>query len=251
MAESGEFLMNQRAHWERQADNWLQWARTPGFDSYWYYRQAFLEGIVPSPRGRALEVGCGEGRVARDLIQRGHHVVGLDCCPLLIQKAAEATPHSSFVRAEAGCLPFKDASFSLVVAYNCLMDFDDMPRAVAEASRVLEPRGHFALCITHPFKDAGAFASAEPDAPFIIKGSYLGNPRRFDEVCRRDGLEMHFRGWLRSLEDYSQALEAGGFAIERMREPAAADESIRRFGKADRRWKRLPLFLMLRAVKTG
>ena len=35
-------------------------------------------------------------------------------------------------------LPFDDRSFDLVVAYNSLMDFDDMPGAVSEAGRVLE-----------------------------------------------------------------------------------------------------------------
>jgi hypothetical protein len=50
--------------WEDQAENWLAWARTPGHDAYWSYRDAFFP-LLPAPGRRTLEVGCGEGRVAR------------------------------------------------------------------------------------------------------------------------------------------------------------------------------------------
>src|SRR5262245_24605603 len=60
--------------WEDQAENWLAWARTPGHDAYWSYRDLFFR-LLPAPGRRTLEVGCGEGRVARDLAARGHRVV--------------------------------------------------------------------------------------------------------------------------------------------------------------------------------
>lgn len=46
--------------WDEETENWLRWARTPGFDAYWYYRDAFLDWIVPLPSGsrRTLEIGC-------------------------------------------------------------------------------------------------------------------------------------------------------------------------------------------------
>ena len=66
--------------WEPRAEQWLAWARTPGFDAYWSYRDAFF-GLVPPPAGGTLEVGCGEGRVTRDLAARGHRVTALDPSP--------------------------------------------------------------------------------------------------------------------------------------------------------------------------
>ena len=77
--------------WEAEAENWIRWARTPGHDAYWRYREAFF-ALVP-PAGRAtLEVGCGEGRVARDLAARGHHVTGIDSSPTLLHAARRPTP---------------------------------------------------------------------------------------------------------------------------------------------------------------
>ena len=54
---------------EERAAGWLAWARTPGHDAYWTYRDAFFD-LVPAPGAATLEVGCGEGRVARDLVAR-------------------------------------------------------------------------------------------------------------------------------------------------------------------------------------
>ena len=148
---------------------------------------------------------------------------------------------ASFV---AAALPFGDGCFDLVVAYNSLMDVDDMPAAVAEAARVLEPGRPLCVCVTHPTADAGRFQSTEPDAPFVITGSYLGR-HRVDELFERDGLQMHFTGWRYPIEAYARALEDAGLLIDRLREPAAPATAR----PGHERWRRLPNFLHLRAVK--
>lgn len=226
--------------WETEAANWIAWTRKPGHDSYWYYRDAFFDEIVPRPGRATLELGCGEGRVARDLAARGHRVTAVDSAPTLLQAAIEADPDGTYLLADAASLPCDDSSFDLVVSYNALMDIDDMPGAVHEAARVLEPGGRFCVCITHPVMDAGSFESKEPDARFVIEGSYLGR-RRFEGTFQRDGLEITFRGWCYPLSDYARAFEDAGFLIERLREPTSTIE--------DPRHDRVPLFLHLRAVK--
>jgi SAM-dependent methyltransferase len=226
------------AGWESRAERWLAWARTPGFDAYWSYRDAFFE-LVPATAGDTLEVGCGEGRVTRDLATRGHRVTALDASPTLLAAAAERDPGGEYVLGPAEALPFADATFGLVVAYNVLMDVADMPAAVAEAGRVLVPGGAFCACVTHPFADAGTWA----DDAFTVEGSYLG-ARRFAEEIERDGLTMTFDGTAYPLEDYARALTAAGLAIEALREPAPAAE-----GAEWARWHRIPMFLMWRARK--
>lgn len=232
--------------WEQEAENWIAWARTPGHDAYWLYRHAFFE-LLPPPGRVTLDVGCGEGRVTRDLSLQGHQVVGVDASRTLLRAATEADPEGDYVLADAAALPFEDTSFDLVVAYNSLMDVQDMPGAVREAARVLEPGHRFCVCITHPLADAGQFTAREEDAPFVIEGSYFGR-RRYGQTFERDGLQMTFRGWVYPLEEYAGALEEAGLLIEALREPGVPTEEIER-DPAERRWKRLPNFLMLRALK--
>ena len=229
-----------KQHWKNQADNWLAWARTPGFDAYWKYSQAFFE-LVPAPRGRTLEVGCGEGRVSRDLASRGHNVTAVDATARLLQKARESDSTNIYLVGEAAALPFADASFDLVVFYNVLMDVEDMEGSLLEAARVLRAKGNICACVTHPISDAGAFESREPDAPFVIRGAYLGPRRWVDLPSERDGLHMDFSGWAYSLEHYFSALQAAGLVVEALREP--------QYDQSDERWRRIPNFLMWRARK--
>jgi len=236
------------SRWEVEAENWVRWARTPGHDAYWYYSPSFFDEIVPPPGHHTLDLGCGEGRVTRDLKQRGHRVTGIDTSPTLLRYAKEADPEAAYELADAAHLPFSDASFDLVVAYNSLMDVSDMPGAVREAARVLEPGGRLCAVVTHPVADAGTFESNDPGSPFVIRRSYFGR-RPYEGHFEKNGLQMTFRGWMHALEDYWRALETAGFAVERLREPAASDDAVDR-QPSYRRWQRLPLFLQLRAAKS-
>jgi ubiquinone/menaquinone biosynthesis C-methylase UbiE len=156
-AAAGTGIGRDRAHWEQEAANWVKWTRKPGHDPYWHYSPAFFQELVPPPGRATLEIGCGEGRVVRDLSARGHRTTGVDASSNLIAAAREADPVGTYLHANATALPFEDAAFDLVVIYNALMDFDDMPGAVVEAARVLEPGGHLCVSVTHPVFNAGGF----------------------------------------------------------------------------------------------
>src|SRR5262245_53181167 len=103
--------------WEREAGNWVRWARQPGHDVYWSYRAGFFDDVVPPAGNRTLDIGCGEGRVSRDLVARGHHVTGVDLSPTLARHAHAADDDGAYVAADAAALPFPDATFDLAVAY--------------------------------------------------------------------------------------------------------------------------------------
>jgi SAM-dependent methyltransferase len=224
-------------HWEREAERWSAWARAPGHDEYWRSSgPAFFE-LLPQPGRRTLDLGCGEGRVARDLAARGHRVVGIDAAPTMIRLAREADPRGEYHVCDAAALSFGDASFDLVVAFNSLMDMDDMPGAVREAARVLEPHGRLCTCVTHPLRDAGRYLGRGEGVPFVVDRPYFGR-NRFSATVARAGYEVTFTGWTYPLEAYTRALETSGLLIESLREPPDTPEA-----------RNVPNFLMLRAVK--
>jgi ubiquinone/menaquinone biosynthesis C-methylase UbiE len=230
--------------WAEEAENWIAWART-GDDGYTGYNASFFE-LLPPPVGRTIELGCGEGRVSRDLRTIGHDVVAIDAVPRLVEAAAEADPAGEYVVADAAALPFPDELFDLAVAYNSLMDMDDMDGAVREASRVLRPGSRFCVCVTHFVNDAGRFEPDSTEGVFYVD-AYRGR-RRYDEVWERDGVAMRFVGWCYPLEGYTRALEDAGFLIEAIREPTPSAERLSTKPRAARRL-RIPNFLMLRALK--
>jgi SAM-dependent methyltransferase len=229
--------------WDSDARDWLRWARAPGHDAYWHYRDFFFDQLVPRPGRCTVEIGCGEGRVTRDLIERGHRVVGVDTSPALLGYARQDAMSVGFVRADGASLPLVDGSFDLAVAYNSLQVVADMAGTVSEAARVLGTGGHFCLCVSHPITDVGRFADDSAKAPFIVRDDYFAN-RRVDDSVERGGLKMRFRGWTHSLQDYALALEQAGLKLEAVREPRPADGA-----PSYERWQRVPMFLMARSVK--
>jgi SAM-dependent methyltransferase len=225
---------------EQEAAAWIQWARDPR-DAYWYYRDAFFE-LLPEPPQRTLEVGCGEGRVMRDLKPRGFEVTGVEVAPTLLEAARAEDPDGDYVLADAKSLPFGSGSFELVVAYNSLMG-EDMPTVIAEVARVLVPEGRLCACITHPIADSGHWTGPET---FAIGERYLEG-RPFEGTFERSGLPpITFSGWVHPLEAYSRALEESGFVLEALREPPATESEVEANPNASR-WQRLPNFLMFRA----
>jgi ubiquinone/menaquinone biosynthesis C-methylase UbiE len=157
--------MSREESWESAAQDWVRWVRTPDHDVFDYYAPAFFDQVVPSVEGLTLEIGCGEGRVARKLASRAHNIVALDPAPTLIRAARDADAQAAYLLGDATSLPFADATFGTVVAYNSLQTMvmmADMARAVREANRVLKSSGHFCLCVAHPMTDVGRVKARLP-----------------------------------------------------------------------------------------
>ncbi|MBX9694756.1 MAG: class I SAM-dependent methyltransferase [Cyanobacteria bacterium] len=232
--------------WEAEAANWAAWAREPGHDSYWrFHRDQFFE-LLPVPMGLTVDVGCGEGRVTRDLKNRGYEMVSLDASPTLIRMAREADPGGAYELANAASLPLSDECARLVIAFMSLQDVDDLDGSISEIARILEPGGSACLAIVHPINSAGLFESPDADSQFIISGSYL-EPRRYSDTMNRNGLEMTFHSLHRSVDEFSRAFEKAGLLIAAIREHPVPDHAIDRF--QTRRWQRVPMFLHFKLLK--
>lgn len=226
--------------WEAEAENWVRWARAPGHDSYWrFHRDAFL-ALLPAPGRLTLDVGCGEGRLTRDLAALGHRVVGPDRSPTLVRHAAEAGGALGTVLADGAHLPVADGAADLAVAFMSLHDMDDMEGCAAELSRVLEPGGRACLAVTHPINSGHAIGRGDPTRWVIEAGAYWIE-RHTSDTEERDGLRMTFHSIHRPLERYFEALEAASLLTEAVREPRGPATSTNSSA--------FPFFLHIRARK--
>jgi SAM-dependent methyltransferase len=232
--------------WEEHARDAIAWFRTPGHDSYWrYHRDQFLE-ILPPPGKRTFDVGCGEGRLSRDLKALGHKVAGCDTSQTMIEAARKADPSIDFWRGPASGLPAADGAADLIVAFMCLQDMTDVVDTIREAHRVLAPGGHFCFAIVHPLNSAGKFECGDAESPFVIRGTYLGC-YRYRDFVEREGLSMVFESEHRPIGWYFDALATAGFLVEQLRETNIPDSELVLPRSA--RWQRLPLFLHVRALR--
>ena len=105
------------------------------------YRLRCLDKLGHRFRGdeSLLDVGCGDGGVARLLHERVGAVVAVDVEPFASWADAAGL---TFRVADGEELPFGDDSFDVVHSKDSLHHMEHPDRAVAEFQRVVRPRGH-------------------------------------------------------------------------------------------------------------
>lgn len=102
-----------------------------------------------SRKGKVLVIGCGCGREAFALRDKGFEATGIDIQPHMIDRArkiAEARKTSvPFLVMDAGRLDFTDASFDYVLMFGSVLTYipfrQNRLAALREARRVLKPGG--------------------------------------------------------------------------------------------------------------
>ncbi len=96
---------------------------------------------------KILDLGCGDGRLAEELIKKGHQVCGLDCCEegLKIAKQRGVITFKSDLEEN---LPFKNSFFDLVLLLDTLEHLYDQKNVLKEVGRVLKSNG--SLIISYP-----------------------------------------------------------------------------------------------------
>lgn len=105
---------------------------------------------LPHPAS-VLDVGCGTGALLRTLADRLPACValsGVDPAPAMLEVGRAALGQRSrvwLVGAVAERLPFRDASFDLVVTTVSFDHWTDQPAGLGEAARVLRPGGRLVL----------------------------------------------------------------------------------------------------------
>ena len=190
-----------------------------------------LSALLVDVRGqRVCAVGCGQGRDARYLADRGANVVGLDISARLLRVAQQLTPVPSpgpaYLRASATAMPLAPASFDGVLCHMALMDIPDLDATISGIARILRPGGWFAFAITHPcFK-----APATGEITDHVDGSVRRTVGRYFDEGYWDGPGAHaptlpVGAYHRTLSSYVNCLAGAGLVIEHMIEPAGIPDA--------------------------
>jgi SAM-dependent methyltransferase len=215
--------------WDAGARAWVE--RVEG--AQWEMHDASIHDLLPPPSGLTLDVGCGEGRLTRELALLGYDVMGFDRSEALLRIARQADPGGRYEVAAIEALPVDDAAARLVLCVNLLPHVVDLQVAARELARVLAPGGFLVAGHRHPVAEAGTYDDETGD--LRVRRYFQHEPHA---VPLGDGHVFHQH---RTIEDYVRALTGAGFVLDDLREvpepgrsaPAHLDLRLIRLGAAD------------------
>ncbi len=200
-----------------------------------WWQEGFTEGADPeyaeqllpiaadhlAGSSRVLDVGCGEGQVAR--LASGaagvERVVAVDVSAPQLAAAAGRGGGVVLARSEAAALPFPSASFDAVIACLVFEHLSDGAAAIAEVGRVLVPGGRFLFFLNHPLLQVPGSGWIDDDVlgeQYWRIGPYLGEDLAVEEV--ESGVWIPYVH--RPLSVYVNSMAGAGLVVTHMEEPA-------------------------------
>ena len=212
--------MSDNGLWDEHAQWWID-GFTNGADP------EYVEQIIPLAveelvgRHKVLDLGCGDGQIARALAARGSDVLGVDPTQLHIDVAIERGGGPRYLLGGATDIPADDNSFDAVVACLVFEHIDQMDEAMTEVARVLKPEGQFSFFLNHPLLQTPGSGwiddhIIDPPEQYWRIGPYLVETESIEEVEK----DVYIRFIHRPLSRYVNALIANGMTLERMVEPS-------------------------------
>lgn len=200
--------------YEPFAEEFEDHARDSAYNAY-YDRPAVLELVGDVDGQRILDVGCGPGFYAEELVSRGAYVVGFDSSASMVDLARGRVGDGAEFRVHDLAEPLdwlEDESFDAAVAPLVIHYVDDRRQVFREIHRVLEPGGHVVVSTHHPTMDW-----------LRTGGSYFATGIIEEQWSR--GWDMRY--WRIPLGVASDEMTDAGFLIERIVEPTAVPELAR------------------------
>jgi len=169
--------------------------------------QAVIDAIMDSAPRTAIDLGCGEGWLVRELTRRGIETIGIDAVPELVSKAQIAGggqfKQLSFDDIAAGKLTL---AADAVICNFALLGCESVNRLIAAIPRLLTPQGRFIVQTLHPVAACGP----HPYQDGWREGSWDGFSARFV-----DPAPWYFR----TLSSWIALLADNGLHLTEMREP--------------------------------
>jgi len=138
------------------------------------------------PAGTGLDLGCGDGKLMRILLEAAKHkpmLVGVDIDPLETRDAMASGVYSRVHTAPGDRIPERDGAFDFAFSNSVLEHIDPIEPVLAEVARVLRPGGTFVFTV--PGSGFHACLSG-PLLPWSDRQRYLD---RIDRRC------AHRRYW--------------------------------------------------------
>lgn len=197
--------------WNANAEPWAQAIQAGSIASRKLVTDAAIVNAVMSVQPqRVLDLGCGEGWLARSLAARGVTVIGVDAVPHLIAKATQFG-HGEFHVQEYRAIAERRWHCDPVDAVVCnfsLLGGESVESMMGAVGGCLGASGHLIVQTLHPLAACGE----HPYQDGWREGSWRGFGADFS-----DPAPWYFR----TLESWLAMLRRNGFEVLECREPTA------------------------------
>ena len=127
--------------WGRDPQTWARYQEVQMRPLY----DAALDALEPLAGRALLDAGCGAGLALRLAADRGAAVSGLDASAPLLEVARGRVPAAGLRTGDIQALPYDDAAFDVVTAFNSIQYATDPAAAVAQLARVCRPGGQVTI----------------------------------------------------------------------------------------------------------
>jgi ubiquinone/menaquinone biosynthesis C-methylase UbiE len=243
--------------WEK-VGGWYQDIVGPA--GHYYHQHVVLPGVLRlldvKAGDRVLDLGCGQGVLARALPKRVGYL-GVDIAKNLIESAKKLDHepgHDYLVANAAGKLELK-TDFTQAACILALQNVDQPQRLLANAARALTEGGSLVIVINHPCFRIPRQSSWEVDATNKLQyrriNRYL-SPLKVP-IAAHPGQKQSAVTWSFHwpLRDLFAWLREAGLAVEALEEWESDKSSEGKAAKMENRARaEFPLFLALKAKKT-
>ena len=159
-----------------------------------------LDQLQLNDKQLVLDAGCGSGLFSHLAIKTGAEVIGVDAAPGLLEVARERNPQNNFLEEDLEALPFTENSFDVVAGFNSFQYAGSFENALAEAKRVLKPKGRLVLGIWDKpeMSDATnilkAIGSLLPPPPPGTPGPFaLSEDGKIESHFSKNGLKLTYK----------------------------------------------------------
>ncbi|MET8090573.1 class I SAM-dependent methyltransferase [Micromonospora sp. NPDC005220] len=124
-----------------EADRYDSYSQTPRIAVAERWILSWISRTIPN--GVIVDLGCGTGRIARQLADTNRRVIAIDRSQQMLAQAGAALPAdtTALLRCDARMVPVADGSVDAVVCSGVLHHIPDWPAAIQEMSRILRPGG--------------------------------------------------------------------------------------------------------------